>query len=192
MTAQPLIPRIPANIPDSFTTERLIIRAPRAGDGAEINAAVLETYDALHRWMPWAGDRPSVAESESFAQKAGAAYAERSDLPYLLFLKGTTTLVGCSGLTRMDWKVPRFEIGYWCRSRFEGKGYITEAVRAINRFALDVLKAQRVEIHCSHANERSRRVAERAGFALEAKLARHGREPNGELRDTMIYVQLAP
>ena len=41
--------------------------------------------------------------------------------------------LGAAGLHRTVWATPRTEIGYWCRKRFEGKGYITEAVNGITR-----------------------------------------------------------
>ena len=46
----------------------------------------------------------------------------RQDLWLLLFEKGTSTIVGSSGLHRIEWEVPSFEIGYWVRTRYAGKG----------------------------------------------------------------------
>jgi RimJ/RimL family protein N-acetyltransferase len=91
----------------------------------------------------------------------------------------------------MDWAVPRFEIGYWVRRSCKGKGYVTEAVQALVQLAFKKLGAERVEIHCSHLNEPSQRVAERCGFALEGRLRNHKREPDGELRDTLVYALVA-
>jgi RimJ/RimL family protein N-acetyltransferase len=88
--------------------------------------------------------------------------------------------------------VRRFEIGYWVRRRFAGQGYITEAVRGITRFAFETLAARRVEIHCDARNERSQAVARRAGYELEATLRKHMLAPDGELRDTLIFVRLEP
>ena len=53
------------------------------------------------------------------------------------------------------------------------------------------LKANRVEILCADRNERSWRVAERAGFPLEGILRNNCIE-NGELRDTRIYAKVPP
>ena len=86
----------------------------------------------------------------------------------------------------VDWNVPRFEIGYWVRRRFEGQGYVTEAADAIARFAFGALGARRVEIRMDDRNERSWRVAERLGFRLEGVLRNESREGGG-LRDTRIY-----
>ena len=120
-------------------------------------------------------------------RRARVRFLERSDLMLLLFLKETGTLVGSSGLHRMDWTVPKFEIGYWCRSRFTGKGYMTEAVRGISAFAFEALDARRVEIRCDSQNHRSVKVAKRASFTFEGKLRNDTRTPDGSMRDTLIF-----
>jgi len=175
------------DFPDSFETERLTIRSPLPGDGEELQAAVAESMGDLRPWMPWANHIPTVEEEEDAVRRGRARFLTREDLWLLLFLKGTHTLVGGSGLHRMDWDVPRFEIGYFVRSRFAGQGYVTEAVRGVTRFAFETLGARRVEIHCDARNERSRRVAEGAGFELEATLRKHAVAVDGSLRDTLIY-----
>jgi RimJ/RimL family protein N-acetyltransferase len=156
-----------------------------------MNLAILETWDALHHSMPWARERPTVQETEERTRQLRANFVSRVDLPMFMFLREQPTVaVGGTGLHRMDWAVPRFEIGYWVRRSFEGKGYVSEAVRALTRLAFETLRARRVEIHCSHRHQRSQRVAERCGFVLEGRLRNHRRETTGELRDTLVYALL--
>jgi RimJ/RimL family protein N-acetyltransferase len=178
------------DIPESFDTERLTIRVPRPGEGAEVNAAVLESIEELQRWMPWATPVPTVENSEVYGRQARAKFFAREELGLRFFLKGTDTFVGASGLMVRGWDVPAFEIGYWVRRRFVGQGYCTEAVRAIAAMAFDVLKAERIEIRCDDHNDRSWRVAERCGFTLEGIRRHDARTPLGELRDTRVYVRL--
>ena len=178
------------DLPDEFESERLTLRVPRAGDGAEENAAVRESTAELLPWMPWALNIPGVEESEARCRRVWADFLARKDIGLHLYLKDTHTLVGGSGLHRMDWDVPKFEIGYWVRTRFAGQGYITEAVIAITRFAFDVLNANRVEIRMDDLNEKSWRVAERAGYRLEAVLRNDQRALSGRLRDTRIYAKI--
>jgi RimJ/RimL family protein N-acetyltransferase len=140
--------------------------------------------------MEWALPEPSVELSEEFARRGAADFVARIDLPLLLWLKDGETLVGSSGLHPHDWTVPRFEIGYWCRARFEGQGYISEAVRGISQFAFERLSARRLEIWCDARNERSARVAERAGFRLEGKLRNHMLDIRGYLRDSLVFACL--
>jgi RimJ/RimL family protein N-acetyltransferase len=178
------------DFPDSFESERITIRAPRAGEGKAVAEAIGESYTELAPWMPWASPDPDVAEVEANLRESAAKWLRREDLRLNLWLKGTDTFVGGSGLHRLNWEVPRFEIGYWCRTRFSGQGYITEAVNAITDFAFKTLGARRIEIRCDSLNERSRRVAERAGYTLEASLRQQDRAISGELRDTLVFVKL--
>jgi ribosomal-protein-serine acetyltransferase len=109
----------------------------------------------------------------------------------MLTLKENGMMIGGSGLHRIDWSIPKFEIGYWARTSHAGQGYITEAVNGITRFAFETLGAQRVEIRCDVKNERSAAVARRAGFALEGTLRQDARDHiSGGLRDTHIFAQV--
>lgn len=107
----------------------------------------------------------------------------------MLILKATDTIIGGSGLHRIDWNVPKFEIGYWVRSSYAGQGYITEAVTGITSFAFNTLGARRVEIRCDVKNVRSSAVARRAGFALECTTHNDARDHFGLLRSTHIFTR---
>jgi RimJ/RimL family protein N-acetyltransferase len=180
------------DFPDSFETERLLIRAPRAGDGPEQNAAIVESLDDLRPWMPWAKEAPTPDETESHCRRSAAKFILREDIHWRGFLKGTDTFVLGSGLHRIDWAVPKFEIGYWVRSRFAGQGYVTEAVRGIAGFAFERLGANRVEIRCDETNRRSWAIPQRLGFELEAVFRHDARATSGELRNTRIYALTRP
>jgi len=175
------------DFPEEFTTPRLLIRGPRKGDGAAMNEAILESLEELRPWMPWAQTAPSLEESETNNRTAVAKFVERTDLRLLVFRREDGLFLAGSGLHRINWSVPSFEIGYWLRTSCTGRGYMTEAVRGIADFAFRHLRANRVEIRCEGANARSRAVAERAGFTLEATLRDHCRALTGELGDTLIF-----
>lgn len=182
------------DFPDRIESERLIIRAPRAGDGPAMNAGIVESLAELRPWMPWAQHAPSVAESEAGVRRGHARWILRDDLWMLIFRKSggqEEEFVGASGLHRMDWSVPRFEIGYWLRTSLQGCGYMTEAVRTITGFAFDLLLARRVEIRADAQNVRSCRVAERCGFALEGTLRSESVDADGLPRDLRIYARVA-
>ena len=86
-----------------------------------------------------------------------------------------------------DWKVPKFEIGYWCRKKFQNQGYITESTMAITAFGFHQLNAERIEIRCDSKNVRSQKIPLKLGFCLEATLKNDIRSNSGELRDCLIF-----
>ena len=185
-------PPILKDFPEAFETERLLIRSPMPGDGRELHAAVRESMNELLPWMPWPREHGTVEDSEASARVARVRFLERTELRMHFYLKGTETLVGSSGLHRIDWEVPKFETGYWCRTRFAGQGYTTEAVRGIAAFAFDTLGAERVEIRCDPLNRPSARVAERAGFHLEGELRNDALGADGTLRNTLVFSAVPP
>jgi RimJ/RimL family protein N-acetyltransferase len=178
------------DFPDHIETARLIIRAPRPGDGPAMNAAILETLDNLRPWMPWVQVTPTVEDSEEYVRSAAARFLKREELPMTFWRKSDGLFVGGVGLHRIDWTARRFEIGYWVRASLEGQGYITEAVNGITRFAFDQLGAQRVEIRCDSRNQRSAAVARRAGYTLDGCLRHDDWAHNGTLRDTLVFSKI--
>lgn len=178
------------DFPDHFETERLLIRAPRPGDGQAMNDAIRDSLAHLKPWMPWAQNLQTVNETETNLRRGAARFILREDLWLLLFRKSDGLFVGSSGLHRINWSVPSFEIGYWVRSSLEGQGYITEAVNGITRFAFEMLSAERIEIQCDSRNERSASVAHRAGYTLEAHLRHERWAMDGTLSDTLIFAKV--
>jgi RimJ/RimL family protein N-acetyltransferase len=175
------------NIPEEFETDRMVIRAARPGEGAVVNEAIRESIAELKPWLTWAQTVPSVEDSEKQAREAHAKFHARQDLIYRGWLKGSNTFVVGSGLHRIDWSVPRFEIGYWVRTSMAGQGYVAEIVNAMARLAFETLAAERVEIRCDQHNQQSWRVAERCGFIYEGTLRHNSRAPDGSVRDIRIY-----
>lgn len=178
------------DIPDHFETERLLVRSAQPGDGTSVCEAVRESLSELRAWpasLPWALHDPSPDDSEVFCRTGHSAFLARTDFPMLVFLKGTNVLVGSVGIHRIDWAVPKGEIGYWGRRKHLRRGLITEAVRGMTQFALVHLGMRRVECLPDAENMPSRSVAERAGFTLEGVLRHERIAPDGTLRNTCVY-----
>ena len=184
----PIEDPINLDIPEFIETERLLIRPPQPGDGKVMNDAVCESLDHLKRWMSWARQAPTVEESEAFSRRHAAAFKTRDeDMGLYIFERETGRLIGATGMHSIDWSVPRVEIGYWIRVSETGKGYITEAVRALTDYAFTHIQVERIEIRCEPANTRSAAVAERCGYTLEGRLRNQMRDPEGGLRDTLVF-----
>jgi ribosomal-protein-serine acetyltransferase len=177
------------SIPDHFATKRLLIRGLRMGDGTMINEAIRETFPALHQWMPWARNMPTVAETETYVRESAAQYRSAEQLGMIMLDKRTGEYIGSIGLHHIDWGVPKFEIGYWIRTRAEGYGYMTEAVIGITNWAFDHFNAARMEIRCDARNARSAAVAQRAGYIHEATFHHDSRDTQGALRNTLIFAR---
>jgi ribosomal-protein-serine acetyltransferase len=78
------------------------------------------------------------------------------------------------------------EIGYWIRSRYEGRGLVTRACEALIDHAFDTIGLHRVVIRAGVENTRSRAIPERLGFTFEGIAREEGRGV-GRFYDLAVY-----
>jgi ribosomal-protein-serine acetyltransferase len=175
------------DIPERLEGPRVLVRPWRRGDGLALWSAIEESRAHLAPWMPWLDDTNNPDHSEEYVIRSGARWDLREDLAVGIFERESGRLLGASGLHRIDWKIRRFEVGYWLRATAEGHGYMLEATQLLTRLAFEVLEAGRVEIRMDTANERSRRVAERLGYILEATLPRAYAGPGNVAKDIYLF-----
>jgi RimJ/RimL family protein N-acetyltransferase len=185
MTSAPILREVSRELP----TRRLRLRCPHEGDGRLVHEAVVETLEHLRAWpasLPWAMLEPSVAAFETYCRESAAAFIKRTALVYLAFDK-SGSLVASTSLHAINWAVPKFELGFWCRASCQRQGLATEAASELVRYAFEELGAHRVDALPDEANGSSRRVCQSVGMQLEG-IMRHERiTPAGDLRNTCIY-----
>ena len=184
-----MAPRDPIliDLPEVILGEKVLLRPWKPGDGAELFATVEECRDYLREYMPWADNHTSTNDSEAYARRTYTKWILREDLAVAMFSVETGELLGASGLHRINWNVPSFEIGYWLAEKHQGHGYVTEAVWLLLQLAFNTLEAQRVVLQCNPKNLKSEAVARRIGFRYEGLQQNWGRMPDGGLFDTHLF-----
>ena len=123
------------------------MRAPRPGDGGVVNASLIETLEDIRRFpasMLWTMEDQPVEKTEEFARRSAASWLLRADFPMLGFRRDTGEHVLNCGLHRFNRETRVFEIGWWCRKRFHGQGFVTEAAHGVTESAFKHLGARRV------------------------------------------------
>lgn len=83
------------------------------------------------------------------------------------------------------------ELGWSFDPAYQGKGYATEAVRALLGIAFDGLGLRRVTAACFAGNEPSWRLMERVGLRREITAVRDSLHRSGEWLDGFGYALLA-
>jgi RimJ/RimL family protein N-acetyltransferase len=174
-------------LPQELVGERVVLRPYEDSDAAELWQAIDESRQHLGAYMPWVTSYHTPDDALGNVRRFHARWLLRENLVVGIFEPGTSRLLGGSGLHRIDWGIRRFEIGYWLRQSAVGRGFVSEAVQLLTRFAFDKLQANRVEIRMDVANERSRAVPERLGFVYEGCLRRSMPDVNGEARDIDMF-----
>lgn len=180
------------DFPEQFETQRLMLKAPKIGDGYMINEAIRESHAELKPWLTWADPLPSAEKSEEMNRLSVVSFLRREVFRMNVHQKSDGLFVGVTSLHHIDWSVPAFEIGYWVRTSLAGKGYAKESVLGITDFAFGELGAQRMEIRCDPRNDRSAAVAQKAGYTLEGTIRHDMRERDDTLSSAYVFSMIRP
>jgi len=172
----------------SLEGEGVRLRPPRMSDYREWSALREASREFLQPWEPtWAVDdltRPAFRRRLSLYTRdrdLGQGYA------FFVFRADTGALVGGVNLRNIMRGVAQSaQIGYWAGESQARRGYTSEAVRAVNRFAFDNLGLHRVEAACCTDNTASHRLLLKVGFAEEG-MARGYLKINGNWRDHFLF-----
>jgi ribosomal-protein-alanine N-acetyltransferase len=177
----PAIARVPWEVPSLSTriaTERLVLRPPRTSDVAEIRRALRTNAVHLRPWSvaPGPGEDPASLASVSRAVLQHRREWKRGRA-FVLFIapKGDDSrIVGRIALGGvMRGAFQNSYLGYWIDQELQGRGLMTEAVRAATAFALSALALHRVQAAVMPRNGASLRVLEKAGYRREGVAERY-------------------
>jgi RimJ/RimL family protein N-acetyltransferase len=180
------------DVPMPIRTPRLLIRPKQLGDGAITSAAVVETWEELHKWMRWAED-PSGFTAELMEirnRQVMASFILRECIELIGIETATGTAVIWCGLHDIDWQGRQCDTGYWVRKSAQGQGIATEATNAMVRYAFGALGMRRIGLTHSGGNEASRSIAERLGFSFEGIQRGANVLPGGKHADRYCYARL--
>lgn len=166
----------------TLTTERLTLRPFREDDVEALYAYSKD--EAVGRDAGW---------------KPHESLMESSDILHLVFLDQPTVwaverqsdrcLMGSVGLitdSARQYGSAR-SLGYALGVDYWGRGYMTEAVRAVVRFGFGYMGLDLISATCYPDNPASRRVLEKCGFAYEGTLHRADLLYNGEIKDHLHF-----
>jgi len=142
-----------ASIP-VLETDRLVLRAPRLGDAKTV--AMLANDRRIAENTARIPFPYRLADAKGWV---GSANLRDGEETYVVTL-ADGTLIGACGIELRD--AP--EIGYWLGVEHWGKGYATEAVRALIDRAFGDLEHPALQGGARVTNPASRRVLEKCGF----------------------------
>jgi [ribosomal protein S5]-alanine N-acetyltransferase len=167
----------------TLRTARLLLRPFDDADADALfalhsSASVLRYWDA----PPWRererADRFLAACRQLAAEGSGArpAIERLSDGAF----------IGWCGLTRWNPDHRSASLGYCLDEAAWGRGYATEAARALLQWAFDALDLNRVQAEADTRNLASARVLEKLGFVREGTL-REDCVVDGDVSDSWVY-----
>jgi 8-oxo-dGTP diphosphatase len=150
-------------------SERLRLRALRADDAAPI-AILVNDWEVVRYTtsIPFPYDvdmaRGFIA-SQAERWAAWQAQGKLTDeIAFAIARKSDRELVGCIGL--QPGETGGVEFGYWIGKTYWNRGYASEAVAVLARFAFETLRVEEIWAAAVPVNDASHRVLERNGFVI--------------------------
>ncbi|MBC7876130.1 MAG: GNAT family N-acetyltransferase [Anaerolineales bacterium] len=170
--------------PEIISTVRLILRKPSMDDAPAVFAGWVQDSEVTYflTWLP----HKNIGQTESMLTRAIAAWDGDSRFPYMITLKESGTVIGMIDPQIEGHKIA---IGYVMNKDYQGKGYMTEATRAIIDWAFGQQSIYRVYATTDVENFASQRVLEKAGMQREGLLRKYIVHPNisDVPRDSYMY-----
>jgi len=173
-----------AELPERIETERLLLRVRTVADAVDI-------FDYASRpEVSYPAGFPPVQTLEDEVYYLEHILPERNqkeNLPagYGIVVKGTDKIVGSVDFPHRH-EDDVLEIGYILHPDYWGRGYVSEAARALIDLAFKELNLHKIELSCFGYNLQSQRVAEKLGFTLEARI-RERKDARGNRCDDLRY-----
>lgn len=168
-------------------TERLSLRYYRADD-LEPTLAYYSDPDVARYLLeePWT----RVEAERQINKRLGRRHIGGAGQGLALVVELDGAVIGDIAMWPTDDQLAVAELGWVLHPAAQGKGYTTEAVRAVLALAFDHYRMHRVKAQLDARNEASARMCERLGMTKEAHL-RQGWWSKGEWTDTLVYGLLA-
>ena len=175
------------NPPERLITDRLILRRPLLSDAAAIFAEYAQDAEVT-RHLIWRPHR-NIQETTDFLAGCLARWESGEELTWGITHKGDDRVVG---MVACRIRGHAADVGYVLARPYWNRGYGTEAVRVVIRWAAALEPIFRVWAVCDTANGASARVLEKVGMSREGVLRRWIVHPNvsREPRDCFVYAMV--
>ncbi len=161
-----------------LVTERLVLRPLRTNDVPGLRHALRSNEVHLRPWSvaPARGEDPSSLASVSRAILQHRRDWKRGHTFVFVIVprEDEARIIGrlaFGGVLRGAFQ--NAYLGYWLDQHLQGRGLMTEAVRAVTPFAFSVLSLHRVQAAVMPSNGPSLRVLEKVGYRREGVAERY-------------------
>jgi RimJ/RimL family protein N-acetyltransferase len=171
-------------VPDSFTTPRLYLRRPQQSDAP----AVFEygSDPEVTRYMDW----PALVDLQAAikaTERAVRRWESGEEYAWRFTVRPDDTPVGGVACSI---KGQGAELGFVLSRHHWGRGYATEAARAVFDWLVSLETVQRIQATCDVDNRGSVRVLEKLGMSRKDLLRQWAVRPNlpgRPVRDAFLY-----
>jgi ribosomal-protein-serine acetyltransferase len=171
--------------------DRLILKRtkPTLNTAENMFKVINKNRKHLRPWFPWEKLTLKIEDSLKYLFDKEEETKTSKKVEYGIYIN--KEYIGNIGIFDIDEKKKSAEIGYWLSSLFTRKGYMSEAVKIIEKEFFEKFKLNRIQIKCDEKNKPSSGVALKCGYKFEGKHREDSfNEHFNNFRNTLIYSKL--
>ena len=171
-----------------YIDDHLALKLMNERDADEVYTLIDGDRKHLEVYLPWVDTLHCVDD----VRKSLASLPYDPNKQIHCFLTFDGRIIGAVDPAIINRAALWAEIEYWIGSAWEGKGYVTAAVREVEKLCFIDLGMERVQITNDVANTRSRAVPEHLGYTFEGIRRHHLISGHGRIADRSMYSILKP
>ncbi len=166
-------------------TERLILRRLEKNDAKELFDGIVNQKEFLY----YANKKQVTLEEEKASlENIEEKYQNKNYYNWVITLKNTKQIIGAVNFN-VNLKNDSVMFNYVIDNRFTRKGYMTEALICVKKFAFNEIKVNRFEGGCVVKNYASKRVMEKCGLTQEGVLKSYVKLSDG-YHDMILFAEI--
>jgi len=167
----------------ALTTKRLNLRQLSLNDVNEI--LLIRSDPRVSEYL----DRPQchdIDEATAFIEKINLGIKNNEWIYWTVTLKEDPKLIGTICLWNFNIDKTKADLGYELLPEYQGKGYMTEAIKAVLNYGIHDLQLAEVEAEVDPANKASVKLLDKFNFTIKAGPGENT-DDQGNILPTVIY-----
>lgn len=149
---------------------------------------VVSNAERLKRYFPQTLEQNLTRDlSRYFVEKKVKQFRTKEELLFKLKHKEHRTIIGLVYIKKLDYHKRQAELAYCIGYQFEGKGWMTQTIKAVSDYAFKVLELENLQIIVHRTNRGSIKVAEKCGYQWRTILMKEHTPPNEPALDMELY-----
>ena len=158
--------------PRLWQDDQYILRPYVLDDAPGMLEAVLESYDHLKPFMPWASQNQTLEQTEGIIERMTTEFDGHRDFVFGIWRVSDSRYLGGTGYHLREGPVHQqsAEIGMWIRGTEAGQGVGRGVLKSLVEWSFTEWPWLRLSWYCDQKNIGSIKCAEGAGFVHEGVL----------------------
>lgn len=150
--------------------DEVSLRLFNIDDAEEFHNLIINSKFYLKEWLGWLDYTKSVEDTAQYIISRCNEHVEYGGYPQSFAIISNGEIAGTIGFNEIHKSNKIGVVGYWLGEKYQGKGIMSKALKALINYGFNDLKLNRIEIRVAVENKKSKALPERFGFKEEGTL----------------------